>query len=219
MASRLAKLLIALLLTGFVTGGGLLGSSSAWADGDPASDVLLGQNVFYPYDPPVSNAAAETLNSETAATKRADFQIKVALIAAPTDLGVIPSLFGKPQQYADFLYREITFLGPTHLLVVMYDGYGLQGFTPAVGHAIATLAPPRGKTSTELAQAAIGAVAKLAAAGRHPVQGVRGVPAGSSAGSGGSSSAPILIGLVVAAVAVATVVLVLRRRQAIRAAR
>ena len=77
------------------------GPRAARADGDPASDVLLGENVFYPYAPPVSPALQKTLNAETAAAKAAGFPLKVALIAAPVDLGVIPDLFGKPQQYAD----------------------------------------------------------------------------------------------------------------------
>ena len=68
-----------------------------------------------------------TLNAETAAAKRAGFPIKVALIASPVDLGVIPDLFGKPQQYADFLDQEISFQGKQPLLVVMAAGYGVAG--------------------------------------------------------------------------------------------
>ncbi len=213
MATRLAKILIAALL------GWMLCASTAWADGDPASDVLLGENVFYPFDPAVSRAVQNTLNSETAAAQRDRYQIKVALIAAPPDLGVIPSLFGHPQAYADFLYREITFLGPQRLLVVMYDGYGTEGLPEAAKLAVAALHPPSGKTSTALAQAAVVAVAKIAAADGHPIEGVRGVPASSTSNGGGGSNAPILIGLAAAAVAVAAALLVFRRRQAIRPAR
>ena len=45
----------------------------------------------------------------TAKAKAEGFPVKVALIAAPTDLGVIPDLFGKPQPYAQFLDQEISF--------------------------------------------------------------------------------------------------------------
>jgi MYXO-CTERM domain-containing protein len=211
MATRLASVLTVLVL------GGLLVPIGALADGDPASDVLLGENVFYPYTPPVPGSVQKTLNTETAGAKRAGFPIKVALIASPVDLGVIPALFGKPQMYADFLEREISFEGPQPLLVVMAAGYGTQGFTAKL--AAGALRLPAGKTSTDLAQAAIVAVAKLASASGHPINGVPGVPGTSGSGGGGSSSTPIVIGLAAAAVLVAGALIALRRRQAVRPAR
>jgi MYXO-CTERM domain-containing protein len=205
MARRLASLLVMLLLVTTVAPAAALG------DGDPASDVLLGQNVFYPYTPPVPASVQATLNAETAAAKRAGLPIKVALIASPVDLGVIPELFGRPQSYAEFLDKEISFQQVQPLLVVMAAGYGTQGVPAAATRVAKTLVPPAGKTSTDLAHAAIAAVAKLAAASGHPVSGVP--VAGSSSGSG-SSSAPILIALVAAALVVAGALIALRRRQA-----
>jgi hypothetical protein len=41
----------------------MLAPAAARADGDPASDVLLGENVFYPYSPPVSTSLQQTLNA------------------------------------------------------------------------------------------------------------------------------------------------------------
>lgn len=205
MARRLASLLIAIILVG--------AAAPPWAlaDGDPASDVLLGQNVYYPYSPTVPRAVQGTLDAETAAAKKAGLPIKVALIASPVDLGVIPELFGKPQDYAKFLDREISFQGPQPLLVVMASGYGTQGVSAKAAAAVEALPKPRGKTSTALAQAATTAVAKLAAADGHPIKGVSGV-AGPSSG-GGSSTTPLLIGLIVAAVLVAGALILLRRRQ------
>jgi len=219
--ARLAKMVVAALLAALLAASaGLLAAPvAARADGDPASDVLLGTNVFYPFDPPVSAAVQRTLNATTAAAQKAHVRVKVALIAAPTDLGVIPSLFGRPQEYADFLDREITFLGPQRLLVVMYDGYGTKGLTAAAQKAVASLPKPSGRTSTALAQAAAVAVARIAAAEGHPIQGTRGVPSAASDGGSGGSAAPILIGLAVAAIAVAVGILVLRRRQPVRGAR
>jgi len=210
IATRLPHALIAALLAT------LLFAAAAFADGDPASDTLLGQNVFYPYSP-TAVSAQRTLNAETAAAKKAGVPIKVALIQAPTDLGVIPSLFAKPQQYADFLDQEISFKGKQLLLVVMANGYGTEGLPPAATRAAAALKPPAGKSSTDLAQAAIVAVDKLADAAGHPIKGVPGLPGSSSAG-GGSSTTPIVIGLIVAALLVTGAVLVLRRRQAVRPA-
>jgi hypothetical protein len=206
MAVRLARALAALLIASAVA------SPAALADGDPASDVLLGENVFYPYSPPTARSVQETLNAETAATKRAGFPLKVALIASPVDLGVIPDLFGKPQKYADFLDQEISFQTRQPLLVVMAAGYGVQGLSPHVSSTLSGLAKPSGKTSTDLATAAITAVAKLAAAAGHPVKDVPGV-AGSSSGSGGTSTKVIVAVLAIVAVAAAGALVVLRRRQ------
>ena len=204
MARRLASLLAAVVLVG------ALAPAWARADGDPASDVLLGQNVYYPYSPPVPSAVQDRLNAETAAAKKAGLPIKVALIASPVDLGVIPELFAKPQDYAKFLDKEISFQGAQPLLVVMPAGYGTQGVSAKATAALQALGRPQGKTSTALAQAASAAVAKLAAADGHPIKGVPGVSSGS--GSGGSSTTPLLIGLIVAAVLVAGALILLRRR-------
>ena len=205
MARRLASLLAAMLLVG------ALAPSWALADGDPASDVLLGQNVYYPYSPAVPRAVQAPLDAETAAAKKAGLPVKVALIASPVDLGVIPELFNKPQDYAKFLDKEISFQGTQPLLVVMPAGYGTQGLSPKAAAAVAALPKPKGKTSTDLALAATTAVAKLAAASGHPI---KGAPGGSSGSSGGSSTTPLLIGLIVAALFVAGALILLRRRSA-----
>ena len=117
----------------------------------------------------------------------------MALIASPADLGAIPSLFAKPQQYANFLDVEISFFGGKQpLLVVMPNGYGVQGLTPPrPPRPLARLPPPAGRTSDDLARAATVAVSKLAAAAGHPVSGRRCVGPGSAVGveSGGGAAA------------------------------
>jgi hypothetical protein len=184
----------------------------AGADGDPASDVLLGQNVFYPYAPPVSNGLQKTLNAATSAAAHARFHIKVALIGGPTDLGVVPELFGKPQTYADFLDRELQlFLGPhPPLLVVMPNGYGVRGMPPAGEAAAASLAKPTGAQTNDLARAAIVGVRKLAAAAGHPLPGTVDSSGATAGGGGGSPWTVIVVAL--AAVALAGAVLFTRRR-------
>ena len=211
MPVRLARLLALVVL--IVLPAATLAPAGALADGDPASDVLLGQNVFYPYTPAVSPAIQKTLDAETAAASQAKFPIKVALIASPVDLGVIPDLFGKPQKYADFLDQEISFQTKQPLLVVMPAGYGLQGIHGPATATLTSLPKPAGTTSNALAQAAITAVAKLAADSGHPIKGVAGIP-GSSSSSGGSSTTPIVIALVAAAILTAAALIVVRRRQA-----
>jgi hypothetical protein len=207
MAARIIRLFSILLLAGTLL------ASGALADGDPASDTLLGENVFYPYAPLVAHAAQTTLNAETASARSQGFPIKVALIGRPLDLGVIPDLYGKPQAYASFLDQEISFQGQQQLLVVMAAGYGTQGLPRAAAAAAAGLPKPAGSSPTQLAEAAIPAVARLAAAAGHPIKGVAGLGGASNSSSGSGSSLPLIIGLAVAALLVSAALIVLRRRQ------
>jgi hypothetical protein len=193
----------------------IVAPAPAMTDGDPASDELIGANVFYPFSPPVDADLQTTLNAETAAASRAHFPIKVALIESPADLGAIPSLFAKPQQYADFLDQEISFAGTTTLLlVVMPNGYGVQGVGQAATTAAASLSKPRSGQSDDLARAAIMAVPKLAAAAGHPVGAIS-----SASGTGGVSSTLTLSVLAAAAIASAAAVLTIRNRRATTTAR
>jgi hypothetical protein len=195
-----------------------LAPATGLADGDPASDILLGENVFYPFSPPVAANLQRSLNATTAAARRVHFPVKVALIASPIDLGAIPSLFGKPQQYADFLDAEISFVGTTQpLLVVMASGYGVHGLSRAATLAAPSLAKPAGGHVDNLAQAAIDAVHKLAAAAGHPLPGAPGALApgsGGSTGAGGGAAAAGAAVLALLAVIAAAAVLWVRRRRA-----
>ena len=186
--------------------------AASLADADPASDVLLGASVFYPYSPPVSAPVEKALNAEVAAAAKHGFPIKVALIGSPVDLGAIPTLFGKPQQYANFLDQEISFASKQKLLVVMPAGIGVQGLDPGATGAAASLAKPADSASDTLARAAIAAVARLAAASGHPIGSVGSAPVATSRG-GGSPLVPVVI-VVVAAVAISGMVIALRRRAA-----
>jgi hypothetical protein len=138
----------------------------ARADGDPASDTLLYTNAFLPYAAP-SKAAASDLAKQIAAVYTAGNRVKVAVIQSRTDLGAIPSLFGKPMRYAPFLGNEISgiYIGP--LLVVMPAGYGVWDGGRSVAAELKVLGglPPPGKSPDELTTAATAAVAKLEGAG------------------------------------------------------
>jgi hypothetical protein len=185
--------------------------ATALSDGDPASDVLLAQSVFYPYSPSVSAGLQKTLNAETAEASRAHFPIKVALIDTPVDLGAIPSLFSKPQQYAAFLDAEISFAGSKQpLLVVMPDGYGVQGLGASATDSASILERPTGRASNDLARAAIAAVPKLAAAAGHPIASAPGV----SGGGDGSGTTELSVGaLAFVAVAASATLIWYRHRQ------
>jgi hypothetical protein len=97
---------------------------AARANGDPASDVLYLQDVYLPYERPSADAAAD-LQSVVAEANRAGYRTKVAVIATPDDLGLVSSLFGKPEIYARFLGAEIRSFFTGHLLVVMPQGFGI----------------------------------------------------------------------------------------------
>jgi hypothetical protein len=185
----------------------MLAPAVARADGDPASDVLIGENVFYPYSPAVSAGLQKQLNGETAAAARAHFPIKVALIPAPADLGALPTLFDKPKQYSNFLDQEISFLNVKPLLlVVMPNGYGVTHVGAAATRVAGTLKKPASSQSDDIARAAIAAVPKLAAAAGHPIGTV------SEAGSGSGGPSPLLALAVLAAVAVAAAAVITRIR-------
>jgi hypothetical protein len=186
----------------------LLPAGTAMADADPASDMLVASNVFYPFSTPVSSRLQRTLNAEVAAAARARFPLKVAVVAAPLDLGGLPALFGKPQQYAEFLDQELSFNGRPPLFVVMPAGYGVAGLPAAVTTAVASLTKPAGGHSDDLANAAIAAVPKLAAASGHPIA------ASPLSGRAGESGAGIAIGVVATvAVLAAGAIIAFRHRQ------
>ena len=209
MARRALILALAALVPATLAPAAL--APGALADGDPASDVLLGQSVFYPYSPPVSASLQKTLNAQTAAAAKSGFPLKVALISSPVDLGVIPDLFNQPQKYANFLDQEISFRTKQPLLVVMPAGYGAAGVNGNSSAALASLAKPAGKHSDDLAKAASGAVKALARASGHPISS----DAGGGSGSSGASTA-LLVVLVAAALVAAggLVLLTVRRRRA-----
>src|SRR5437870_10560080 len=158
-AGRLALVVVAAALA-FAAGAG-----PATADGDPASDVLFGKNVFLPYPPP-SRSASDALTAQVAAVYAKRFRIKVALIATRLDLGAVPSLFGKPDRYAQFLGQELSSFYAGPLLVVMAAGFGIYdaGRSTAAEERVLAREKVRGAAPDDLANAATSAVGKLLAA-------------------------------------------------------
>jgi hypothetical protein len=138
---------------------------AAGADGDPASDMLLGQSVFFPWQAP-SRPARLALEQSVDDVYAHGNRIKVALIYDETDLGSIPSLFGHPGDYAQFLGIELGhwYVGP--LLVVMPAGFGIYdgGRSTAVEAAILRALHVDATSPDGLAQSATAAVQRLAAA-------------------------------------------------------
>jgi hypothetical protein len=99
-------------------------AGTARADGDPASDYLLGSQVFLPFDAKIPQAKQQELIGTLAAVNRAGYKIRTAVIWSSYDLGAITSLWRKPQTYARFLGEEIRFVYAKRLLIVMPNGFG-----------------------------------------------------------------------------------------------
>jgi hypothetical protein len=75
----------------------------AHADGDPASDYLVGNQVFLSSQSTSTSSSQRQLTSLVAAANRAGFAIRVATISTEYDLGSITALWRRPQIYARFL--------------------------------------------------------------------------------------------------------------------
>jgi hypothetical protein len=137
----------------------------ARADGDPASDYLLVQRVFVPYEGASASAQQHELTKVVAAVNKAGFKIRVAVIYSSYDLGSVTSLWRKPQTYARFLGYELSFVYTQRLLVVMPNGFGFnwQKHSPKAEYAVLAGVPVKRGVSGLLVSATA-AVEKLAAA-------------------------------------------------------
>jgi MYXO-CTERM domain-containing protein len=181
--------------------------TESWANGDPASDVLLAQDVFYPYEPKVGSALEAALERTLrVAAREAGLHLKVAIIARPEELGVVPQLFGHPQAYAQFLDREISFNQPQQLLVVMPAGFGAMPASLAKG--LAGVPVDQHQRSFGLTRSAILAVVALARSQGHPIA----TPLISPSSSSSSPPALLVYGLPALLLALAGLVLTRRRR-------
>jgi hypothetical protein len=182
----------------------------ALADGDPASDYLITQQLFVSFKAKFSDSNVTRLRELLDDSKRKGFPLKVAVIAGRYDLGSVPSLFGKPQQYASFLGQEDYYFFKDELLVVMPQGYGLykaRALPPADRAAIARLPPPNTEEIGPLIAATERAVVTLAE--RRGLT----LSAGSSSQSSHWRDRIVIIAGVLVLCALAIVVrLVLRRR-------
>ncbi len=107
-----------------------LAPAVARADGDPASDVLLKERVFYPYNTKLPAASTKALAETLARAREQGYPIRVAIIANEFDLGSAALLYRKPQVYAKFLAQELALFHSEWLLIVMPNGYGIYHCVP-----------------------------------------------------------------------------------------
>ncbi len=140
--------------------------AAARANGDPASDYLLVQNVFLPFNAKVDPAASKRLADTIRAANDKNFKMKVAIVGSRYDLGTAFSLYNQAQKYAQFLGLELSIQYHGRLLVVMPNGYAvsINGKPDRAGTKIVNALPPPGKDATEQVKGATKAIHKLAAA-------------------------------------------------------
>jgi hypothetical protein len=186
--------------------------ATARADGDPASDTLIAQNVFLPYSTQVPAVARGRLNAAMASAARAGAAVKVALIAHPSDLGSVTALYEHPQRYASFLHTEISFGRAVRLIVVMPSGAGTAGLPHSVARAVGRVPAAGDASGAALAGAAVQAVQRVTAAAR------RDGPLPGAAGGSHTGRAVLLLALVLAAILVSGAIVILRLFFPVRAA-
>jgi hypothetical protein len=188
----------------------VLPTAVARANGDPASDYLLVQSVFLPFNAKVDPKASKELSDTIRAADEKGFKIKVAVIGSRYDLGTAFSLYNKAQKYAQFLGLELSFQYRDHLLVVMPNGFGysVDGKPDPKGIAVLQNLPPPGKDPTRQVEAATAAIRKLAAASGKPL------PASVGGGSSNTRDRITLAAGLVALAALLAAIVFWRRRRA-----
>jgi hypothetical protein len=181
-------------------------STDATADVDPASDVLLLDNVYFPYDPKVCSELEDGLKQLTADAKEARYPVKVALIASESDLGGIPQLMGKPQEYADFLHGEIGRQIDGVLLIAMPGGFGFMPPDKSEARVLEKISIADDADSNRLAEAAVDAIPQLAAEAGRTVKKVN-VERGTCSKKGGSSALIFIVPVALLLIAGAAITL------------
>jgi hypothetical protein len=182
---------------------------SALADGDPASDILIpAETRVYMTNGAQDASLEQRLQTTAQQVSDAGLPIKVAVIGNTSDLGAVPQLWGKPQTYARFLGAELRFVYKDTLLVVMPQGFGINGpYTQS--RAIAALAgldPRKDPTPQGLTDSADKALRALAtAAGK--------TPGGGGGGGGSGLPLPLIAAGVMVAAGIGGGVLIMRKER------
>src|SRR4051812_34868154 len=141
--------------------------SAARANGDPASDVLPEQPVFWGSALDLKSKAAAQLDALVKESAARGYPINVAVISRLEDMGSADYLYNDPDNYADYVAGEIACCIDGRVLIVMPGGLGVTD----IGHSSAAErklvdALPAPRTIENLLPAAIDAVRRLAAARR-----------------------------------------------------
>lgn len=195
-------------------------ASIARADGDPASDYLVTNQVFLTSESVTTTPAERQLVAAVRAANRAGFAIRVALVSTDYDLGSITVLWRKPRIYVRFLGLELSAAYHQRLLVVMPNGFGFNWPGHATAPAYRLLATvPVNARGNELALAAAGGLRQLAAAAGVALPASEAATGTAPVRSGSSDHTPLLVGVGAALVAVAAAISIRRTRRRRRSVR
>lgn len=142
-------------------------ASRAYADGDPASDVLAVQKLFLPTDADIPVRQQLQLSALLNESARKGYPLRVAIVGSPSDLGSVTAFWRRPETYARFLGSELALVFHGTVLVVMPNGYGADVTAPGTRTASGeTRLPLPGQ---HLGSAAIAAVERFAASAGAPL--------------------------------------------------
>jgi hypothetical protein len=139
----------------------------AYADGDPASDVLASQRLFLPSDAGVPFRVQLQLSALLNESAREGYPLRVAIIGSAADLGSVTQLWHQPQTYARFLGGELSLVYHGTVLVVMPNGYGAD--VTAAGTRTAAGETKLPLPGTRLGTAAVAAVEQFAKGAATPL--------------------------------------------------
>ena len=104
----------------------LVCAPAARADGDPASDVLASQTVFYGSELDLKSKAAAQLPALLEKAKQAQgHETRVAILTVPEDMGEIQDLWQDQVNYGALLGSEVAYVYRGRLLIVMPSGYAM----------------------------------------------------------------------------------------------
>lgn len=179
--------------------------ATALGNGDPASDVLITDTVFLPYQAPTAETTTK-LRRVVEAARKAGQPVRVAVIESPQDLGAVSNLYGHPREYARLLSQELG--NPVEpgakghreeLIVVMPAGYGTANVPAEVDRRLRSLELASDAGSDDLAAAAGYGVQELAAANGRRIPPTFGKP--ETEGGSGALTAVLVIGALVLLVA------------------
>jgi len=202
-------------------------SATARADGDPASDYLVANQVFLAAQSSSPSVAQRRLMTTVAAANRAGFAIRVATVPQPYDLGSVTALWRRPRLYARFLGLELASAYQGRVLVAMPDGIGLsrrgrslrapdRGLGTSAGATPDVLASRVRTAVITLARAAGVALpagrSTLGGAGRGPAADARAAAPGGSAAGAGAGPLPWIAAVCALAALVVLAVGLARRR-------
>jgi hypothetical protein len=169
------------------------------ADGDPASDVLITDDIFLPYEQPSAGQVAK-LRRVVEAARAAGRPVRVAVIHSARDLGAVTNLYGHAEEYATLLSRELQ--NPVEvgaeghreqLLVVMSAGYATKNAPPEADRHLRGVELPSDASPDELVGAAGWGVQEIARIGGKPIREEFEQPEGDGGGGGGGAVVTILV--------------------------